>query len=76
MKRKAIYERIGGVIEADKSPIDERCERLFSRDLARVLAEYFDLDGEPSVKIERLENKFSVEIAFLADRVKNFYPLK
>lgn len=44
------------LLERESAPISEECERVLARDLERVLASYFFLQGNVQLKIVREDN--------------------
>lgn len=76
MKEEGALRRLNAMLEADKEGINEESKRAALRDFGRVAKEYFDLDGELSLKAERGKSGMQVTLSFRAVRIKNFSSLK
>ena len=68
--------RLNAILEADKEEMNEESKRAALRDFQRIPQEYFDLDGELSLKTERVKQGMQVSLTFRAVRIKNFTALK
>ncbi|MCI8344064.1 MAG: hypothetical protein HFE25_06440 [Clostridia bacterium] len=68
--------RLNAILEADKEEMNEESKRAALRDFQRIAQEYFDLDGELSLKTERVKQGMQVSLTFRAVRIKNFTALK
>ena len=68
--------RLNAILEADKEEMNEESKRAALRDFQRIAQEYFDLDGELSLKTERVKQGMQVSLTFRAVRIKNFNALK
>lgn len=71
-RKKAEIARIKDILECDRLSVGEDFEGLLSEDLIRTLKDYFDFKCAPSLKIIKSGGVFSVEIKFLAERIKTF----
>lgn len=71
------FMRARKMVQADKAPIPEECKKLILRDLEQLLNDYF-LISEEGIQLDASpqNGRYSVKIAFSADRVKNFTSLK
>lgn len=74
--RRAALRRASRMIEADKSEMNEECRRMAIRDFYRVAQEYFDVDSDPEMRIEKEKGAYTVTLSFTADRIKTFFALK
>ena len=68
--------RLNAILEADQEEMNEESKRAALRDFQRIAQEYFDLDGELSLKTERVKQGMQVSLTFRAVRIKNFTALK
>ena len=69
-------QRLNRMLEADKEEMNEESKRAALRDFARVAAEYFEVDGDVSLRAEQTGHGTQVAVCFHALRVKNFSLLK
>ncbi len=76
MKRSAELTRLDRLLEADKEEMIEASRRAALADISRVVREYFEADGEVSMRFGKAKNGTDVTISFHAVRVKNFTALK
>ena len=76
MKSKEEFDRIYGILQADKAPIGEGCKALVLQDLAEKLSQYFDLLELPKMQIKEGRGKLLITLSFEAERVKKFNVLK
>ena len=73
---EAARRRLDRMLEADKEEMNEESKRAALRDFMRVAGEYFDVDGEVSLRAEQAGEKTRVTVSFCALRIKNFSVLK
>ena len=72
----AQFKRINRLLQADKSVMSDGCQALMLQDLAEKLNEYFDLIGLPKMELAYKNGKYSISLAFEAERIKKFNVLK
>ena len=72
MTNKQEFDRIYGILQADKAPIGEGCKTLVLQDLAEKLSQYFDLVSPPKMEIKEKKGRLQVTLSFEAERVKKF----
>ena len=56
--------------------MSDGCQALMLQDLAEKLNEYFDLIGLPKMELAYKNGKYSISLAFEAERIKKFNVLK
>ncbi len=71
-KDKKELVRVQSIIENDRLSTGDNFEELITIDLHKVLFEYFDYRGLPSIKILKSGNKLNIEINLVADSIKPF----
>ena len=71
MKKKEL-NKISDIIRKDSLYIDGEFSEMLSKDLTKVLSEYFELDKKTDLKIEKNEDKISVKITATAKKIKYF----
>ncbi len=71
-KDKKELVRVQSVIENDRLNAGDNFEELLTGDLHKLLLDYFDYRGLPSIKILKSGNKLSVNVSVDADSVKPF----
>ncbi|MBQ9118259.1 MAG: hypothetical protein IJY11_03545 [Clostridia bacterium] len=76
MKSREEFNRVYGVLQADKAPIGEGCKALVAQDLAEKFSQYFDLIDLPEMTVREERGKIFVTVTFEAERVKKFNVLK
>lgn len=74
MKKKEGKElvRVQTILENDRLSTVDNFEELILIDLHKILAEYFDYRGLPSINILKSGNKLDVEIKLTAQSIKPF----
>lgn len=70
------YERLKGVIQADKSVMSDACKALVLQDFAEKFNEYFDLIGLPKLELVTKNGIYYVSVSFEAEHIKKFNVLK
>lgn len=70
------FRRIQKVIQADKAVMSDACKSLVLQDFAEKFNEYFDLIGLPRMEISCKNGTFTVNIAFQAERIRQFNILR
>ena len=68
----ASAKRLQKIIEKDRLIISRECAEMIRYDLKEVLKEYFTLDKEISLLIERGESGYNVTITASAEAIKSF----
>ncbi len=69
-------ERVKRLLASDKEEMNEASRAAALRDFAHVAAEYFEVEGPPSMQIKTGRRGAEVTFSFRAVRVKNFTVLK
>ncbi len=69
-------QRVGEVIQADKSVMSEACKALVLQDFADKFNEYFDLTGLPRMEVNCRNGTYFISVEFTAERIKKFNVLK
>lgn len=64
--------RIQSLIENDRLSIGENFEELILNDIDKVLTDFFVYDGSPKLSIEKIGDRFKVDISILSSRIKTF----
>ena len=70
------FRRVQKVIQADKAVMSDACKSLVLQDFAEKFNEYFDLIGLPRMEISCKNGTFTVNIAFQAERIRQFNILR
>ena len=71
-KQKKELLRINNMINNDRVNINENFEKLFFRDLSKLLKEYFELKKEPRVNISVISGEYALSIEAVAFSLKKF----
>lgn len=71
-KDKKELVRLQALLENDRMKTGDSFFELVSCDVGNVLADYFEFSGEPEIKIEKIGDKYIVNITLISTRVKNF----
>ncbi len=71
-KQKKELLRINNMINNDRVNVNENFEKLFFRDLSKLLKEYFELKKEPSVNISVISGEYALSIEAVAFSLKKF----
>ncbi len=71
-KEKKELVRVQSIIESDRLSAGDNFEELITIDLHKVLTDYFDYRGTPSIKISKSGNKLNVDISLVAESIKPF----
>ena len=67
--------RVQSLIENDRLSVFQNFEELIVSDLHKLLLDYFDYRGLPSVTMEKVKDKLKVNIEITATSVKQFSTL-
>ena len=70
------FRRVQKVIQADKAVMSDACKSLVLQDFSEKFNEYFDLIGLPRMEISCKNGTFTVNIAFQAERIRQFNILR
>lgn len=71
-KQKKELLRINNMINNDRVNVNENFEKLFFRDLSKLLKEYFELKKEPRVNISVISGEYALSIEAVAYSLKKF----
>ncbi len=71
-KDKKEIVRMQTILESDRMKTGDSFFELVSSDVGEVLSDYFDFCGEPKIIMDKLGDRYKVEITILASRIKNF----
>lgn len=71
-KQKKELLRINNMINNDRVNVNENFEKLFFRDLSKLLKEYFELKKEPRVNISVISGEYALSIEAVAFSLKKF----
>ena len=71
-KQKKELLRINNMINNDRVNVNENFEKLFFRDLSKLLKEYFELKKEPRVNISVISGEYDLSIEAVAFSLKKF----
>ena len=73
MKRdKRELLRIQSMIENDRNNMNDNFLDLVVSDLDKLLSDYFEYGGLPTIKIEKCGDRFKVQIEIYSSRIKSF----
>ena len=75
IKKDSDLSRLKNMLTQNKFGANDKFESLFYTDLRGVLADYFDMSGEPLVSIEKRSGGYSVNVSFNADSIKKINSL-
>ncbi len=71
-KDKKELVRVQSIIESDRLNAGDDFEELVILDLHKVLIDYFDYRGLPSIKMAKIGGKVRVDISLEANLIKSF----
>ena len=71
IKSKEII-RLQNVLESDRVNIANGFNDLFVEDFNKLVKDYFDLEGKPTLEIIKDRAGYKVEISFYVSRIKPF----
>ena len=69
-------ERISRILETDKEDVTKECAAACRAELLRVAQEFFEVERDFELKVERTKKGMAVTYCFEARRAKNFTVLK
>ena len=64
--------RIRNILESDRMSVGDDFLELVSTDLKKLLSDYFEFCGLPTVKMEKVNDKYKVDFTIFASRIKSF----
>lgn len=68
--------RIARMLEQDKEEMNTESRAAALRDFEHVAREYFELDGAPTLDVQKQRHGFEATLVIRAFRVKNFTVVK
>ena len=68
--------RIENILNSDKMNPDDKFKKILMMDLRKLLSDYFELSFSPEIKVVKQGGKYSVDIFFISDSIKNFKYIK
>lgn len=71
-KDKRELVRMQSMLESDRMQTGESFYELVCNDVGMVLSDYFEFTGDPKIKMEKISDRYKVEITILSSRIKNF----
>ncbi len=71
-REKRELVRVQTIIENDRLNMGDNFEELIVYDLHKILKDYFDYKGLPSIKILKRGNNLDVQVLLKADAVRLF----
>ena len=74
-KEKKELIRLQNIIENDRLTNND-FNALLTRDLEKLLSDYFDFKCTPNISIEKSVNGYNVGVSFVAVRLKSFLSVK
>lgn len=67
--------RINTIINKERGIVDNAFISLFSDDLTKLLAEYFELSNHPKIQIKKEGDNLLIDISFFSTLIKSFRSL-
>lgn len=74
-KEKKELIRLQNIIENDRLTNND-FNALLTKDLTKLLSDYFDFKSAPNISIEKSGNGYDVDVSFVAVRIKSFSSVK
>lgn len=71
-KAKNQLVRMQNMLETDRDNNQENFKELLLIDVEKVLKDYFDYSGSPTITTQKNSGDFLVKIELKAERIKNF----
>ncbi len=72
MRNKKELMRVQSVIENDRVCAVDGYLDLVISDINNLLTDYFEFNGLPQIKIDKINDRYKVSIEILASRIKSF----
>ncbi len=71
-KEKKELVRMQSILENDRMKTGENFYELVCNDVGAILSDYFEFSGDPKIKIEKINDRYKVEITIISSRIKSF----